>query len=231
MTVPHPHPHELVPSVAVRPAEGETRAVVLMLHGGRENSMDPTHHRQLAGARMVPFAASVARRGAAGGVAVWSLRYRVRGWNGEQMSPVPDARWALDRVRQEHGDVPVVLVGHSMGGRTAVRVAGDDGVVGVVALAPWLPKAEPFEQLRGRRLLLAHGTADRVTSPAASQRYADRAREVAARVDVVMVGAETHAMVLRWPTWQRLTTAYVLDLLGLAPLPERVAEALRRGRI
>ena len=50
-------------------------------------------------------------------------------------------------------------------------------------------------------------------------------------VDVVMVRADTHAMVLRWPTWQRLTTAYVLDLLGIAALPPRVVAALRRGRV
>jgi len=125
----------------------------------------------------------------------------------------------------------VVLVGHSMGGRTAVRVAGDEGVVGVVALAPWLPKGEPAEQLAGRSLLIAHGTADRVTSPIGSARFAERARVVAARVDLVMVAVETHAMVLRWPTWQRLTTAYVLDLLDVAPLPSRVADALRRGRV
>jgi dienelactone hydrolase len=225
------HPRELVPTVAVRPAQGSTRAVVLMLHGGKEHSVQPTHHRQLAGARMLPFAAAIARRGGPVGVAVWSLRYRVRGWNGDQMSPVPDTRWALERVRCAHGDVPVVLVGHSMGGRTAVRVAGDDGVVGAVALAPWLPKGEPVEQLEGRRLLIAHGTADRVTSPAASRRFAERARAVASRVDVVMVAAETHAMLLRWPTWQRLTTAYALDLLGVAALPPRVAEVLERGRV
>lgn len=224
------HPHELVPTLSTRPARGDTRAVVLTLHGGRENSLEPTHHRQLAGARMVPFAAAIARRASSAGVAVWSLRHRVRGWNGDLMSPVPDARWALEQVRRRHGAVPVVLVGHSMGGRTAVRVAGDEGVIGVVALAPWLPKGEPVEQLHGRRLLIAHGTADRVTSPKASQRFAELARPAADRVDVVMVAAETHAMLLRWPTWQRLTTAYVLDLLGLAPLPPRVADALRRGR-
>ena len=225
------HPHELAPTLTTRPAQGKTRAVVLMLHGGRADSFQPTHHRQLAGARMLPFAAGIARRAASNGVAVWSLRYRVRGWNGEQMSPVPDAQWALHEVRRQHGEVPVVLVGHSMGGRAAVHVAGDDSVIGAVALAPWLPDGEPVDQLRGASLLIAHGTADRVTSPRASVRYAERARAVAARVDLVLVAAEMHAMVLRWPTWQRLTTAYVLDLLGLAPLPARVAAAVERGRI
>ena len=52
------------------------------------------------------------------GASLWLLRYAVRGWNqrvAAPPSPVPDARWALDEVRSELGDVPVVLLGHSMG--------------------------------------------------------------------------------------------------------------------
>jgi hypothetical protein len=33
----------------------------------------------------------------------------------------------------------------------------------VAALAPWLPRGESFPQLGDRALLLAHGTADRIT--------------------------------------------------------------------
>jgi pimeloyl-ACP methyl ester carboxylesterase len=145
-------------------------------------------------------------------VAVWLLRYRYRGWNGPEMSPVRDARWALAEVRSRHGDVPVVLVGHSMGGRTALRVAGDPAVKGVAALAPWLLDTEPVDQLAARRVLVAHGDRDRVTSPAASRRYAERAARVTG-VRHVTVRGDAHAMLLRWPTWHRLTTRFVLDVL------------------
>ena len=134
------------------------------------------------------------------------------------MSPVADARWALDEVRRRHGDVPVVLAGHSMGGRTALRVADDDSVRGVVALAPWLFDSEPVEQLAGRRVLIVHGTRDGVTSPRASRRYADRARAITDNIEYVAIRGETHAMLLRSRTWNRLTTNFVLDVVQTTAL-------------
>lgn len=202
-------------SYVVRPSRGETRAVAVVLPGGRADSFDPTHPRHLSGVRMIPFARMLHRRGADAGLAVWSVRYRVRGWNGEEMSPVADVRWVLTEAQKRHGEIPVVLMGHSMGGRTALRVADDANVVGVVALAPWLPKSEPVDQLRGRRLLIAHGTLDRVTSPRASQRFAARAEGVAAQVTFVAVRGETHAMMLRPALWHRLATDHALADLGL----------------
>ncbi len=81
--------------------------------------------------RMVPFAWALRNAGARRGVAVWRVRYRVRGWNGPAPSPVTDVENVLERVRLAYGiDVPVVLVGHSMGGRTALRVAGHPNVRG-----------------------------------------------------------------------------------------------------
>ena len=74
----------------------------------------------------------------ADGLAVVSLRHCMRGWNGDLRSPVADARWALDQFRERFGDVDVALVGHSMGGRTALAVADDPSVRSVVALAPWI---------------------------------------------------------------------------------------------
>jgi pimeloyl-ACP methyl ester carboxylesterase len=202
------------PGVIVHEATGATRSVVLVLPGGRENSFDPTDTRQLTAVRMRPIARLLHRRGRKAGVAVWLVRYRFRGWNGEAMSPVPDAQWALDEVRRRHGDVPVVLVGHSMGGRTALRVAGGSNVRAVVALAPWLMDTEPVEQLAGRDVLIAHGDLDKVTSPRASRRYADRAAAVT-RVVYVTVRRDLHGMVLRWRTWHRLTVDFALGTLGV----------------
>ena len=208
---------EVVPSLTVHPATGHTAAVVLVLPGGRADSFDPTDSRQLTAVRMRPIARALHRKGRKHGVAVWMLRYRYRGWNGDDMSPVPDATWALDAIRARHGDVPVVLVGHSMGGRTALRVAGDDNVRGVVALAPWLFDTEPTDQLAGRDVLIAHGDLDKVTSPRASRRYAERAAFVA-RVRYVSVRLDLHGMVLRWRLWHRLTTSFALGVLGVQDL-------------
>ena len=105
-------------------------------------------------------------------------RFRVRGWNGALASPVGDLNEALDAVAAEFGPVPVVLVGHSMGARAAVRAAGHPAVSAVAGLAPWLPPGEPAGQLAGRRVLLAHGTADSITSPAETWAFVERARAV-----------------------------------------------------
>jgi pimeloyl-ACP methyl ester carboxylesterase len=223
------HTPELAPDIVVRPARGDVTAVALVLPGGRADSFDAADLRQLAGVRMRPIAGALARRGRRHGLAVWTVRYRYRGWNGREMSPVHDAQWALDEVRRRHGDVPVVAVGHSMGGRTAMRVAGDRSVRAVVALAPWLPEDEPVEQLRGRQLLIAHGNTDVVTSPRASRRYAQRAEAVADRVGFVTVCGDMHAMLLRWRTWHRLTTGFALGALGFDEMPARLQKALAKG--
>lgn len=207
------------PRLVELPARGPTSAVALVLPGGRADSFAPTDTRQLTAVRMRPFARALHRRAGRRGLAVWTVRYRYRGWNGPEMSPVADARWALAEVRRRHGDVPVVLVGHSMGGRTALRVADDDNVRGVVALAPWLLDSEPVEQLAGKDVLIAHGTLDAVTSPRASRRYADRARGVARSVRYVAVRGDTHAMLLRWRRWSTLTTRFTLGLLALPRRP------------
>ena len=178
---------------------------------------------------MRPFAASLHRNGARHGLEVWSVRYQVRGWNGEQASPLADVTSALEEVRRRHGDIPVVLVGHSMGGRVAMRLAGEKGVVATVGLAPWLPDGEPVEQLAGRRVLLVHGERDGVTSPRATKRFAERAARVASHVDLVIVRGERHAMVLRSRTWHRLATAFTLDSLGIRAVPVGVSTVFERG--
>jgi dienelactone hydrolase len=154
------------------------------------------------------------RRGAAAGLAVSSLRYRYRGWNGDDESPVVDTRWALDQLRDRHGDMPVVLVGHSMGARTALRTADDRNVVGVVALAPWITATDTVAQLVGKRTLIAHGNLDFVTSPRASSKFAQRAIAAGADVTYRVVHGDNHAMMFRPARWHRLTACAALDFLA-----------------
>lgn len=201
------------PAVVVCRARGQTRAVVLLLYGGKAESRAPSQPWHLSGVRLRPFARAIARRAARKGVATWTLRYRVRGWNGAAESPVADARWALHEIRRRHGEVPIVLVGHSMGGRTALRVADDPAVVGIVGLAPWLPEGEPRARLGGRRLMVLHGTLDRWTDPRASAAYVEAARAEGVAAGWVPMTGHGHFMLRSPGRWKRLTTEFVLDVL------------------
>jgi alpha-beta hydrolase superfamily lysophospholipase len=204
------------PRLRVLPARGPVRAVVLVLHGGRESSRERVRPWHASVLRMIPLARAIHRATARDGVAVWFLRYRVRGWNGAAQSPVADARWALEEAGRRHGDVPVVAVGHSMGGRTALRVAGGRSVVGVVALAPWLPPGEPAGEVRGRRVLLVHGTADTWTDPQGSRDFAARARSLARDLSLVEIPGAGHFMLRRLRRWHGLTVTFTRHVLASA---------------
>ncbi|QUX29217.1 alpha/beta fold hydrolase [Nocardiopsis akebiae] len=187
-------------------------AVAIVLHGGQVTGLMSTEQSQLAVRRMDPFASALARAHGDRGLAVWRVRNRVRGWNGDGRSSLEDAGRAVDEVRRRLGGVPVVLVGHSMGGRVALRSGGVPGVRGVAALAPWIPEGEPVEQLVGRRVLLAHGSRDLTTSPRASADHTARIARVAESAEFVRVPLDVHAM-LRWRTWNRLVTEFAGTVL------------------
>lgn len=212
----------LRPGLHILPAHGPTRAVVLTLHGGKEASYEQSEPLHLSSRRMRPFARAIHRQGAPHGVAVWSVRYRVRGWNAPELSPVQDARWALEEVRATHGDVPVVLVGHSMGGRAAVHVLDDPSVVAMVALAPWLP-GDPARGASERRVLLAHGLLDRWTSTDESQAWAELARPLATALTYVEIRRSGHFLAWRARLWTDLTVGFALTSLGHEPAVGRMA--------
>lgn len=202
------------PRVRFRSPHGPVRGVVLVLHGGKARSRRSPYRWQLAVARMAPFAAQLARAGRSEGLAVGTVLYRMRGWNGAQAEPVRDVEAILGQVRARYGPVPVVLVGHSMGGRAALRCAGDASVTGVVALAPWLEAAEPLSQLAGKQVLILHGDRDRWTDPRASLRYAHAGQGVARTLGRVQINGEGHTMLRRAPVWHELTLAFVARTLG-----------------
>ena len=187
-------------------AAGAT-GVVVVAHGGRSVSSERTTAVQPAVLRMVPLARAIRRALRGSGAVVLRPRFRLRGWNGEQASPVQDLGGILDEIGRRFGAVPLVLVGHSMGARAALRVAGHPGVSAVAALAPWLPPGEPVGQLAGRRVLLVHGSADGITRPADTWAYAERARSVA-EVTTVEIRNGDHAMLRRASLWHGVAAEF-----------------------
>jgi pimeloyl-ACP methyl ester carboxylesterase len=150
------------------------------------------------------------------GVSVWGLRYRARGWNGGA-GPQADARWALDKVLREFGPVPVALLGHSMGARVAVHVAGARHVVGVTALAPWFPDDTPIGPLTGRHLVAAHGRRDKITSYDATREYVARAGRVTASARFVDMGGLGHYLIRGRSAWHETATRAALGMLAPPP--------------
>ena len=191
--------------------------VVLVLHGGADTSRVPVTWWRLPVLRMLPFASAV-RSATSDRVAVLRLKYRVRGWNGTREDPLMDACWALDRIRRVLPDTPVVLVGHSMGGRVALTLATESGVRGVAALAPWVAGSLRTPR-QDTEVLLMHGADDRITDPRRTAVLARRWSEDGASVRHVRVRDEKHAMLHQAPFWHRTVAEFVRGVL-LGPASE-----------
>jgi pimeloyl-ACP methyl ester carboxylesterase len=187
---------------------------VLVLHGGaarrRTRMVSPT---QLSVLRMIPVARRVARAGA-GRLAVFRLLNSVRGWDASH-TPVDDAHWALDLIAERlGGPVATCLAGHSLGGRAAILAAGRAEVRSAVALAPWVYPTDVPAGLGGGRILIVHGSRDRIASPARSAALAEALRSVA-QVQYVLVDGGKHAMLRHHARFDGLAAEFaVRTLLG-----------------
>ncbi|WP_299518136.1 alpha/beta hydrolase [uncultured Serinicoccus sp.] len=186
-------------------------ARVLVLHGGQQHSTEPTTWRQLSVLRSRVLASAVARAGARNRLDVVFLRYAVRGWN--DGAPLRDARWALGRLREEDPALPTGLLGYSMGGRTALRLAEE--VDTVATAAAWVDRADLplLRPPRGGRVLMVHGARDEVTSPEGTLAAAERLRRLGADVRVRTDLDDTHGLVRHAPTWHRLVAEHLVDEL------------------
>lgn len=205
------------------------RSIVLVLHGGQARSPTTVRRRtQLSYLRMVPFARFLYRRDGGRGMSVRILRYRYRGWDEPECHPVQDARWALTQLQDQHREVPIALLGHSMGGRAALRVADHAAVTAVCALAPWTLDDEPVRQLAGRSVLIAHGDREHMTDPWLSYRFAVRAKQVTSRVCRFDVPGDGHAMLRRAYDWSELTARFLAAELGLREPDPLIEEAMLR---
>ncbi len=202
------------------------QGVVVVLHGGasrRERMM--VSPAQLSVLRMVPVASRIARAGA-GRLAVHRLLNSHRGWD-SRTTPVMDATWALERVGDQHGDVPVALVGHSLGARAAVLAGTDERVRSVVALNAWVLPSDRAD-LSGTCVLFVHGTDDRIALPT---RAAELARRLSATAEVgfVAVSGGRHAMLRHGRTFETYAADFVTATLLGAPARSEAVTAVLAG--
>lgn len=174
------------------------RASVLLVGGGTRASRPGRWS-----ASMTWLAPRVARA-IAGDVRVAQLRYRDSSWNRLQLG-IADVREAIARERGELGaGGRVVLVGLSMGGATCLANAGQTGVAGLVAMAPWFPSQLPLDPLVGKRLFVVHGQLDNAlplvsgTSRAASRETVERARALGADAEWRDLPLGLHGLAVQW---------------------------------
>ncbi|MFF1816308.1 dienelactone hydrolase family protein [Kribbella sp. NPDC058245] len=182
--------------------------LVLLAHGGYEHSHKNPGLWRGPILRMWPFAE--AARTAVPSAAVGLVRYRYRGWN-DVGDPALDLRAVLDELPPLIERV--VLIGHSMGGRSVVAAGDHPRVAGVLGLAPWLPSDEPLIALRPP-VMFAHGNNDTVTSPQETCSYANRLRAAGTPVSLVFLAGETHPMLHRPADWNTLVTTFTQQALG-----------------
>jgi pimeloyl-ACP methyl ester carboxylesterase len=132
------------------------------------------------------------------GFAFAEVRYRVKSWN-RLHECVDDTRAAIDAVGAER----VLLVGFSMGGAVSISCADDPRVVGVLALAPWIPDRLSLEPLRGKRLRVLHGSLDRAlpgipgVAPSLARRGFERARALGVDGELTVISGALHGLAVR----------------------------------
>lgn len=185
--------------------------VALLLPGGASKSTHRASRNGLASLRMRTFQKSLERAG----VDTHLVTYRYRGWN--DGDPVPETAAAIAAVRAARPDAPIVLVGHSMGGRIALRLAAEPGVSAVVVMAPWLPPGEPLAQLRSTTALLIHGDRDRLTDPARTLSFARAAAALSQRIAFVELRGGEHKLLRRSGRWHDLVRRFTVGESGAGP--------------
>lgn len=192
----------------------DPEGLVVVLHGGGSRQGSPAvSPTQLSVLRMLPVARTLARAGRRR-LAVSRLLNSHRGWDASH-TPVDDAAWAVRQLTERHPGVPVALVGHSLGGRAALLAGSLPPVTTVVALNPWLQPTDDAD-LTGRRVLVVHGTEDRIASPQRARAVTDRlARRRGVDLTWHEVPGGKHAMLSHRGEFERTAARFVVEhLLG-----------------
>lgn len=190
-----------------RPVLAAPTAVVIIAHGGASTGKAGSTRLRLTYTWSVAFSRWVTTALAGTGTQVWRLRYRYRGWNGADADAAVDLRWAVQQAAVRHPDAPVILIGHSMGGRAALYAADEPNVDAVLLLAPWIEPGDPVQRLVGRRVLITHGTRDRITDPRRAERTA-----IEVGAEFVAIPGAGHTMLDRPGRWRAITQGFLRQL-------------------
>ena len=217
-----------LPRVAWQRLLPPSAPVALVLPGGKARSEMRPSTLSFGQLRMRPFATALVE--GLPSVSVGTVQYRHRGWNAPRQDPAADVRAVLDALP---GDAPVVLIGHSMGGRAGIAAADHPRVTGVVGMAPWLPEEDGVRAVAGRTVVLAHGSKDRWVHTNLSAEWARRAQGVPERLARFVVEGDNHAMFRHARRWHRLGVLAGAAVLGLGtdPLLEQAFAAGARGEL
>jgi pimeloyl-ACP methyl ester carboxylesterase len=126
------------------------------------------------------------------------VRYRIKSWRQLDWC-TEDARAAILEV----GAPRTLMLGFSMGGAVSIRCADDPSVEEVLGIAPWIPDRLSVEPLRGKRLVVLHGSLDRGlpgipgVSPKLSRHGFARARELGVEGAYTIIPGGLHGVALR----------------------------------
>ena len=188
-------------------------AIALLLHGGDDEGLDPMRTYGVATWPLIPLTARI-ERWTHRRVAAYRLVNSTTGWNEPARSPLADLEWALVRIGELHPDLPVALVGHSMGGRVAFSFATDPRVTSVVGLAPWLADAFAGRDFARTPLFVVHGRQDTVTDNDAAADLVRRVKDAGGDATFLSV-VGWHALLWRPAAWQRPVVRFLVrTLLG-----------------
>ena len=136
-------------------------------------------------------------------LAFLEVKFRIKSWNRLEMCA--EDTLAAVNVAVGAGAREVLLLGFSMGGAVAIKAAGHPAVTTVLGLAPWIPDRLSLAPLRGRRLVVIHGSLDRYlpgipgVSPASSRRGFERARLEGVDGTYTLVDGGIHPIAVRAP--------------------------------
>ena len=133
-------------------------------------------------------------------LAFGEVKYRIKSWRRLDMC-ADDARAAIEYLNAPK----TLLIGFSMGGAVAIKVADYASVSKVVGLAPWIPDRLDLSPLDGRRLAVYHGSLDRYfpgipgVSPSNSRRGYEGAKARGIDATYTLIPGALHGIAVRAP--------------------------------